>query len=381
MRTRFACFLAGFTATAATALLPVHAEEFQANGLSLSTEIIAEGLSSPWALAFLPDGALLVTERSGTMRILREGRKSNPLQGVPKVFARGQGGLLDVALAPDFAQSGLIYFTYSEPGKGGAGTALARARLERKGNGGRLEDVKIIFRMNRKTSRGQHFGSRIVVAPDGKLFLTLGERGERDRAQDFSDHAGSVIRINADGTVPSDNPFVGTANALPELWSKGHRNPQGAVWDPITRSLWITEHGARGGDEVNRPESGKNYGWPVITYGRDYSGAEIGKGTAAKGYEQPLHYWDPSIAPSGLAVYQGDMFPEWQGDLLAGALKYEMLVRLDRDNNGQIVGEERLLKGAFGRIRDVRVAPDGSIFLLTDDENGKVIRVSRHIDE
>lgn len=315
------------------------------------------------------------------MRILREGRKSNPLQGVPKVFARGQGGLLDVALAPDFAQSGLIYFTYSEPGKGGAGTALARARLERKGNGGRLEDVKIIFRMNRKTSRGQHFGSRIVVAPDGKLFLTLGERGERDRAQDFSDHAGSVIRINADGTVPSDNPFVGTANALPELWSKGHRNPQGAVWDPITRSLWITEHGARGGDEVNRPESGKNYGWPVITYGRDYSGAEIGEGTAAKGYEQPLHYWDPSIAPSGLAVYQGDMFPEWQGDLLAGALKYEMLVRLDRDNNGQIVGEERLLKGEFGRIRDVRVAPDGSIFLLTDDENGKVIRVSRHIDE
>ncbi|MGH6763853.1 MAG: PQQ-dependent sugar dehydrogenase [Phyllobacterium sp.] len=379
--TRLVSVLAGLTASVAVALTPLHAEEYQADGLTVSTETIVEGLASPWALAFLPDGALLVTERGGTMRIIADGKKSAPIAGVPKVFARGQGGLLDVALAPDFPQSDLIYFTYSQPGDGGAGTAVARARLRREGNGGRLEDVKTIFSMNRKTSRGQHFGSRIVVAPDGKLFVTIGERGERDRAQDFSDHAGSVIRINADGTIPSDNPFVGTTGALPELWSKGHRNAQGAAWDPVTQSLWITEHGARGGDEVNRPEAGKNYGWPVITYGRDYSGAEIGTGTAAEGYEQPLHYWDPSIAPSGLAVYRGDMFPEWQGDLLAGALKYEMLVRLERDADGQITGEERLLKGAYGRIRDVRVAADGSVFLLTDDENGKIIRMSRHADE
>lgn len=356
------------------------AEEVQADGITLQTEVIAEKIASPWSLAFLPDGDLLVTELGGSMRIVHQGKLSAPISGVPKVFAQGQGGLLDVALAPDFKTSGTIYFTYSQPGEGGAGTALATARLNREADTARLEEVKTLFTMNRKTARGQHFGSRIVIAPDGKLFVTLGERGDRDRAQDFTDHAGSVIRLNADGTIPADNPFVGQQNALSELWSKGHRNPQGAVWDPVTNALWVTEHGARGGDEVNRPEAGKNYGWPVITYGRDYSGAEIGVGTAAKGYEQPLHYWDPSIAPSGLAVYEGNMFPEWQGDLLAGALKYEMIVRLDRDETGAIIGEERLLKGEYGRIRDVRVAPDGSIFFLTDGDDGKIVRITRGVD-
>ncbi|UXN64736.1 PQQ-dependent sugar dehydrogenase [Phyllobacterium sp. A18/5-2] len=353
------------------------AEDFKTETVTLSAQTVAGGLNHPWSLAFLADGALLATERTGSMRIIKSGKVSKPVANVPKVVAKGQGGLLDVALAPDFATSSRIYFTFSQPGKGGAGTALASAKLVRSEESAALENVSILVSMNKKTGTAHHFGSRIVVAPDGKLFVTMGERGDKLRAQNFKDHAGSVLRINADGTVPADNPFADGKKGLPELWSKGHRNPQGAAWDPVTQSLLTVEHGAMGGDEINRPEPGKNYGWPVITYGKDYSGAKIGKGTSAEGYEQPLYYWDPSIAPSGLAVYEGAMFPEWKGDLLVGALKFELLSRLDRDEEGTIKGEERLLKGEFGRIRDVRVAPDGSIYLLTDESDGKIIRLSR----
>lgn len=357
--------------------LTASAKDFKTEKFTISTETIAGNLDHPWSLAFLPDGTLLVTERVGNMRLVTNGKVSEPIANVPKVAVMGQGGLLDVALAPDFPTSGKIYFTYSQPGKGGAGTALASAKLVRDEDGASLEDVSVLVSMNRKSRREQHFGSRIVVAPDGKLFVTMGERGQQRRAQDFRDHAGSVLRINADGSIPADNPFADGKRGLPELWSKGHRNPQGAVWDPVTQSLWTVEHGAMGGDEVNQPQPGKNYGWPVITYGKDYSGAKIGKGSAAEGYEQPLYYWDPSIAPSGAAVYEGEMFPEWQGDLLVGSLKFELLSRLDRDEKGAIKGEERIFDGEFGRIRDVRVAPDGSVYLLTDQSNGEIIRLTR----
>jgi glucose/arabinose dehydrogenase len=231
--------------------------------------------------------------------------------------------------------------------------------------------------MNRFTGAGRHFGSRIAVASDGTLFFTIGDRGDGDRAQDMNDHAGAVLRINPDGSVPSDNPFANGGGA-PELWSKGHRNAQGMDFDSETGVLYSVEHGARGGDEINRPEPGLNYGWPVISYGRHYSGGEIGIGTAAEGYEQPVYYWDPSIAPGGMAVYRGEMFPEWDGDLLVAALKYQMLVRLDLDSEtGEVLGEERFLKGAYGRIRDVIVAPDGALLMVTDDDNGAVLRLSR----
>jgi glucose/arabinose dehydrogenase len=373
MRSTIACMVPTFLA----ACVSVEAEQLDAGGVTVDAETIAGGLEHPWGLAFLPDGGAVVTERPGRIRLIADGAVSEPVAGVPDVVARGQGGLLDVAIAPDFAQSGTIFFTYSEPGSGGQGTALARARLVREGDAPRLENVEVIFRMARKTRTTHHFGSRIVVMPDGTLMVTTGDRGDRDRAQDMQDSAGAVIRINADGSVPADNPSPDGSKSLPEIWSKGHRNIQGATYDPVTRGLITAEHGARGGDEVNRPEAGKNYGWPVITYGVNYSGERIGVGRAAPGYEQPLFYWDPSIAPSGLAVYEGDMFPEWRGDLLVGALKFQLLSRLDRDRSGKILEEVRMFEGAFGRIRDVNIAPDGSIWLLTDEDDGAVIRISR----
>lgn len=341
----------------------------------VTAAIVADGLEHPWGLDFLPDGGAIVTERPGRMRLWTAGVLSDPVEGVPEVAADGQGGLLDVAVAPDFATSEAIFFSFSEPGGGGAGTAVARARLVRDGGTARLADVRTIFSMARKTGSTHHFGSRLVFAPDGILFVTTGDRGEGDRAQDPRDSAGAVLHINADGSAPSDN--ASPAGWLPELWSKGHRNIQGAVFDPVWNSLVTVEHGAKGGDELNRPEGGKNYGWPVISYGVNYSGSKIGVGSEAAGYEQPIYYWDPSIAPSGLASYQGDMFPDWKGDLLIGSLKFESLVRLDRDEAGEIVGEERLLKQDFGRIRDVNVAPDGSVWLLTDESAGAIVRLSR----
>ncbi|KQU76567.1 hypothetical protein ASC75_02865 [Aminobacter sp. DSM 101952] len=352
-------------------------QTFNTQDLTLRADVIADGLDHPWGLDFLPGNEAIVTERSGNIRIFSQDGLSDPVKGVPKVAAHGQGGLLDIAVARDFERSGTVYFSFSEPGRGGAGTALARARLVREGKAARLEDVQVIFSMSRKTGAGQHFGSRIVVNDDGTLFVTTGDRGDGDRAQDMHDHAGAVIRINADGSIPADNPSPDGKAMAPELWSKGHRNLQGATYDPVLGALITVEHGAQGGDELNRPQAGKNYGWPVITYGRDYSGEKIGVGTSAKGYEQPLYYWDPSIAPSGLASYQGDMFPEWKGDLLVGSLKFELLSRLDRDAKGNVLDEERMLDGALGRIRDVNVAPDGSVWLLTDENNGAIVRLSR----
>ena len=346
----------------------------------LRAEIVAEGLVHPWAIAFLPDGRLLVTERPGRLRIIGpQGRLGAPIEAVPDVVAARQGGLLDVALAPDFAQTGRVYLSYAEPADAagdhaGSGTAVMAATLVIVGDTGRLADRSVIFRMNRFTRSGVHYGSRIMVAPDGTLWITLGERGDRDRAQDPHDLAGAVVRIAPDGTIPPDNPFAAGEAAHPAIWSLGHRNPQGAALGP-DGALWIAEHGARGGDEVNRPEPGLNYGWPVISYGRHYSGEAIGIGNEAPGYEQPLHYWDPSIAPSGLAFYDGALFPGWQGDLLVGALRDRMLVRLEVED-GAITGEERLFQGAFGRIRDVRSGPDGAIYLATDEPEGRIIRVA-----
>ena len=347
---------------------------------SLSVETLTQDLVHPWAVEDMGDGGLLVTERPGRLRIFREGELSEPVDGVPEVATSGQGGLLDVALASDFAESRIIFLSYSKPGEGGAGTAIMRARLS--DDGTRLEEAEDIFQMNRFTNSGHHFGSRIVVADDGTLFFTIGERGEGDRAQDPSDHAGSVLRINADGSVPHDNPHAdGSDGWQPEIWSIGHRNPQGADIDPESGTLYVVEHGAKGGDEVNIPEAGKNYGWPEISYGVHYSGAKIGQGNAAEGYEQPLHYWDPSIAPGGMVVYRGDEFPDWNGDLLVTALKFKLLVRLDVDpETGNVTGEERLLENRYGRLRDIQIASDGSLLLVTDGDEGRLLRLTRDQD-
>lgn len=377
-RTYAAAASAAILATMAAVSVEAWAESFSTEQARIRTDIVADGLENPWGLDFLPDNAVLVTERPGRLRIVAvDGTMSQPVAGLPEIAARGQGGLLDVAVAPDFARSGRIYFTFSEPGQGGAGTAIASATLVRDGANPRLDDVKILFSMAKKTGKGQHFGSRIVLHPDGTIYFTTGDRGEGPRAQDMSDSAGAVLRINVDGTVPADNPYAsGQDGALPQIFSKGHRNPQGFTIDS-TGTLWTVEHGAQGGDEVNNPQAGKNYGWPQISYGVNYNGAKIGIGSEAPGFEQPMHYWDPSIAPSGLVVYEGEMFPEWNGDLLAGALKFQLLSRLDRDDSGRIVKEERMLENQFGRIRDVNVAPDGSIWLLTDEADGQIVRISR----
>lgn len=342
---------------------------------SFVVETLVDNLKYPWGLAFLPDRSILVTERPGRIRLLENGKLSTPLAGLPDITAGGQGGLLDVAVPPDFTEEGYIYFTFSEPSADGRtyGTALARAKLDR-GSKPRLIGTEVIFSQNLKTRTKRHFGSRIVFAPDGTLFLTIGDRGDRPRAQDKTDHAGSVIRLNRDGSIPDDNPFQGQGDAAPEIWSIGHRNPQGATWNKQTQSLWIVEHGARGGDEINHPKKGLNYGWPVISYGRHYSGLPIGEGRSKPGLEQPIHYWDPSIAPSGLAYYDGDAFPNWRGNLFVGALKDRMLVRLELDGT-RVVHEEQFLKRTLGRIRDVNQGPDGYLYLLTDDDDGAIVRL------
>lgn len=377
---RIIAFPASLSLASVVLFTTVHAELLRTDKVPIEAEVVAEGLRHPWGLDFLPNGEAIVTERPGTMRILSAGGLSDPIEGVPKVAARGQGGLLDVVAAPDFETSNLIFFSFSEPGRGGVGTAVARARLARDGGEAgtaRLEDVEVIFSMAGKTGVARHFGSRLVFAPDGTLFVTTGDRGERDRAQDMRDHAGAIIRINPDGSIPADNPSPDGARQAPEIWSKGHRNAQGVAWDSVLGGLLTAEHGDAGGDEINHPEAGKNYGWPVISYGVTYAGKKIGVGTEAPGYEQPLFYWDPSIAPSGLAVYQGQMFPEWKDDLIVGSLKFALVSRLDRDAGGKIVGEERMFEGRFGRIRDINVAPDGSIWLLTDERDGQIVRLSR----
>ena len=332
---------------------------------------VVEGLDHPWSVAFLPDGRMLVTERSGRLRIVRDGKLDpQPVSGLPQIAQHGQGGLLDVALHPRFAENSLVYLSYAARGSDGVGTEVARGRL----NGSRLENVQVIFRQQPKGGSGNHFGSRLVFDRAGLLYITLGDRGEKDRAQMPGDHAGSVIRVHDDGRVPADNPFAGKPGWKPEKFTLGNRNIQGAALHPQTGQLWTHEHGPQGGDEVNVIRAGANYGWPVITYGVNYGiGTRIGEGTAKAGMLQPLHYWVPSIAPSGMAFYTGDKFPRWRGDLFVGALKDEMLVRLKLDGE-KVVREERLLKG-IGRIRDVRAGPDGHIYLLTDESSGMLVRL------
>lgn len=341
----------------------------------IEVETVAGGLVHPWALQFLPDGRMLVTERPGRMRIIDTvGNLSGPVAGTPDVVARGQGGLLDVALSPDFASSRTIFFTFSEPRQGGRnGTSVARARLVEESGRARLEGLRIIFRQEPAFAGDVHFGSRIAIAPDGRLFVTLGERFQMAFAQDLSRHWGKVVRINPDGSVPADNPLVGRADARPEIWSFGHRNPQAAAIRPGTGELWVVEHGPRGGDEVNIARPGRNYGWPVISYGHHYSGEEIPHVRA--GMEQPLYYWDPSIAPSGMTFYTSERAPGWNGSLFVGALAHRHLSRLVLDG-AEVKAEERLLSDLGERIRDVRQGPDGALYVLTDSANGRVIRVA-----
>lgn len=332
---------------------------------------VVDGLERPWSLAFLPDGRMLVTEKEGRLRVVKDGRlEAKPIGGLPEVTVHGQGGLHDVVLHPQFAKNQLVYLAYAARGEGGVGTEMARGRLA----GDRLENVEVLFRQSPKGSSGNHFGGRIVFDGKGYVYLTLGDRGEMQRAQRPNDHAGSVIRLHDDGRVPKDNPFAGKEGWKPEKFTLGNRNMQGAALHPRTGELWAHEHGPQGGDEVNIIRAGKNYGWPVITYGVNYVvGTRIGEGTRKAGMEQPLHYWVPSIAPSGMAFYTGDRFPKWQGDLFVGALRDQMLVRL-RFAGEKMVKEERLLKGAVGRIRDVRAGPDGFIYLL-DESAGALLRL------
>ena len=333
---------------------------------------LLNGLENPWSLAFLPDGQMLVTERAGRLRLVSQDFKLNPkpIDGLPEVVAQGQGGLFDVVLHPQYAQNGWIYWAYNAPGQGGWGTAMARGKLQ----GHRMTDVQVLFSMQPKTRSSHHLGGRIVFDQAGFLYLTLGDRGDKDRAQKLNDHAGSVIRLHDDGRVPEDNPFVKRVGALFEKWTLGNRNMQGAAVHPQTGQLWTHEHGPQGGDEVNVMRSGLNYGWPVITYGVNYGlGTKIGVGQAKVGMEQPLHAWVPSIAPSGMAFVSGSHFPQWQGNLLVGALRGQMLVRLTLDGE-KVLGEERLLQGR-SRLRDVRMGPDGFVYLLTDEAQGALLRL------
>jgi glucose/arabinose dehydrogenase len=354
---------------------PATAQTFRSSAGTIQVEAVATGLSYPWGLAFLPDGRMLVTERPGRMRfVARDGKLAPPLGGVPKVFAQSQGGLHDVALDRDYARNQTLYLCYAEPAGGAARTALARARLVDEGEP-RLGEVKVIFRQEGPLSSGNHFGCRIVQMPDGNLFLTMGDHFTyRNEAQNLANHLGKIVRIRPDGSVPPDNPYVGRYGAKPEIWSYGHRNSQGAALNPASGKLWMHEHGPRGGDEINIPEAGKNYGWPVIGYGIDYSGAKIHESTHKAGMEQPIKYWVPSIAPSGMAFYTGDLFPSWRGNLFVGALAAHLLVRLELDGE-KVTKEERLLQDLRERIRDVRQGPDGALWLLTDSSNGRILRV------
>jgi glucose/arabinose dehydrogenase len=351
---------------------PATAQTYRSEEHAFRVVRVVEGLEQPWSIGFLPDGRMLVTEKAGRLRVV-EGGKLNPapVAGMPQVAVHGQGGFFDAVPHPDFSRNGLIYLSYAAKGDDGFGTELARARLV----GHRLENLQVLFRQSPKGSRGAHFGGRIVFDRAGFVYLTLGDRGEMPRAQKPDDHAGSVIRLHDDGRVPPDNPFNGRAGWKPEKFTLGNRNMQGAALHPRTGMLWTHEHGPQGGDEVNVMRAGVNYGWPVITYGVNYGiGTKIGEGTAKEGMAQPLHYWVPSIAPSGMAFYSGDKFPKWKGDLFVGALRSQMLVRLQLDGE-KVVKEERLLQGALGRIRDVRVGPDGLIYLATDDSAGYISRL------
>lgn len=349
--------------------------------VAFDVQVVAQGLEKPWAVEPLPDGSLLVTEKPGRLRIVSAtGQIGEPIAGLPEVDGRGQGGLLDVALSPNFATDRTIFWTFTEPRQGGNGTSVGRGVLS--ADGRRLEQVRVILHTQPTYANNMHYGSRLAFGPDGNLYVTMGERSDREtrpQAQQLDSHLGKTLRITTEGAAPPDNPFVGQAGALPEIWSLGHRNIQAATFDP-EGTFWTIEHGTRGGDELNRVEAGKNYGWPVVAYGIEYQGAQITSalGTAARtkpGTEQAVYFWDPVIAPSGAQVYTGNAFPAWRGNLFVGALREMRLVRLVMEN-GRVVGEEHLLTDRRKRIRDVRQGPDGKLYLVTDDTNGELWRVA-----
>ena len=362
----------------AAALAPCFAtaQTFKSSAGDIAVETIAQGLVHPWALAFLPDGRMLVTERPGRMRIVtRDGKLSPALANVPRVFAVSQGGLLDLSLDRNFVQNKTIYFSYAEPYDSGGRTALARAVLDSETP--KLDNVKVIYRQEGPPSRGGHFGGRIAQAADGNLFVTNGEHFiDRDKAQTLDNDLGKIVRITPDGAAPKDNPFVGKSGARPEIWSYGHRNPQGLAINPVDGTVWEQEHGAMGGDEINVIAPGKNYGWPLVSYGVNYDGSAVGTGKQQMaGVEDPVWHWTPSIAPSGLTFYTGDLFKNWKGSLFNGALKFQLLSRLEI-KDGKVVKEERLLQGLNERIRDVRQGPDGALYLLTDNNAGRILRLA-----
>jgi aldose sugar dehydrogenase len=369
----------GAAATLVLAPATGRSQTFQSEHHDYRVSTVVEGLANPWGMAFLPGGDLLVTERPGRLRLVRDGvLQPAPIAGVPEVFARGQGGLLDVALHPQYEQNRLVYLAYSKPGPEGATTAIIRARFD----GSRLAEVEEVFEAVAWAGGGSHFGSRMAFDRDGYLFFTVGDRGVRPDpqalaahpAQDLGNHQGTVIRLHDDGRVPTDNPFVGRADARPEIWSYGHRTPQGLVIHPETGELWETEHGPQGGDELNLIVRGANYGWPMIGYGVQYGGAVIHPSTEREGMEQPVHHWTPSIATSGLTIYAGDAFPRWRGHFFSGALAGQHVARVVVVD-GRVVAEEKLLDGYGRRIRDVRTGPDGYLYLLTDHPDGSVVRL------
>lgn len=366
----------------AAALLPLLAQaaaeqQFRSEEGTVTVSTVADGLRNPWALAFLPGGKdMLVTERAGNLRVVNaEGKVGPPISGVPKVWAEGQGGLLDVVLSPEFAKDRTVYLSYAEEGSDGkAGTAVGRGQLSQ--DRARLENFSVIFRQQPKLSDGNHFGSRLVFDRDGYLFIALGENNQRPTAQDLDKLQGKIVRILPDGEVPKDNPFVGKDNVRPEIWSFGHRNQQGAALNPWTGKLWTHEHGPRGGDEINIPESGKNYGWPIATHGINYSLLPIpeAKGKHVQGMVDPHHVWEKSPGISGMAFYDSPTFKAWDHNLFIGALTTQELIRLQLDGD-KVVHEERLLGELKARIRDVRVGPDGYLYVLTDDKDGALLKV------
>lgn len=371
-RTTLACALVLGTASVAFAQ---NTQRIRTDKVEVIVETVARNLQNPWSLAFLPDDRMLVTEKPGRLRIVSsDGTLSEPIAGLPAIAARGQGGLLDVVLDPNFTRNRLIYLSFAENrGEGRAGTSVARARLNEGGTA--LEQAQIIFRQEPAHTGGNHFGSRLVFDRDGNLFVTVGDRFDlRDQAQNPANHLGKIIHIRPEGGAAANNPFLKREGTRPEIWSLGHRNVQGAALNPATGELWTAEHGARGGDEINIPRKGKNYGWPVITYGVDYSGLKIGEGTAKRGMEQPIYYWDPSIAPSGMTFYTADKFPAWRGSILIGALAGRLVSRLEIDGD-RVTGEERMLQNLGERIRDVRQGPDGLVYLLTDSAQGRILRM------
>lgn len=366
-------------ATAVVFASVANAETVQSEKGAIAVETVAIGLERPWGVAVLPDGGFLVTEKEGALRFVSpSGEIGKPLAGVPRVDARGQGGLLDIALDPKFAENRQVYLAFSEPGPGGNSTAVARGRLNADATG--LDAVEVIFSQKPKVQSVMHYGARLVFDRDGALFVTLGERSApefRPQAQDLGSHLGKVVRIRTDGGVPEGNPFAGRSDALPEVWTYGHRNVQAAALDPATGELWTIEHGPRGGDELNLDRPGLNFGWPKVSYGVNYDGSKIGTGRQTmEGVTPPVHQWTPVIAPSGMVIYDGAAFPGWRGDILVGGLRAQALVRLERNPDGSVKHEERLLEGEIGRVRDVAQGPDGEIYLLTDAANGRLVRLA-----